>query len=179
MSNAKQTEPGGTAVKALAAAAASGAATYAVRKALATRNGHDDENAEQEGDEVRATESEADDSDYPEDEDEWEGSAEEEDEEAEDEEEEPTGDDDEDDVPEGSADEDDDSEESNGADRSSEKGSLRQLVDPSRLGSLSHLLVPVAGEAADSAGRYVAEHTSDAVQEQVVNRFIEAFEKAS
>jgi hypothetical protein len=39
--------------------------------------------------------------------------------------------------------------------------------------------VPLAAEAAGSAGRYVAEHTSDTVQKQVVGRFIEAFEKAS
>ena len=192
MGDSKEMEQGGTAVRALAAAAATGAATYAVRKALATRNGHDDETADEyeEDDEVSAKRKasdvgdEADDSEDSEDEDaeEFEGSAE--DDEAADEEREEE-DDDEDDVPENSADEgdeedeEDDPDESNGAGGSSGKGSLRQLVDPSRLGGLTHLLVPLAGEAADSAGRYVAEHTSDAVQEQVVNRFIDAFEKAS
>jgi hypothetical protein len=184
---------GGTALKALAGAAAGGAATYAVRKALASRNGHDDRNAdEHEGDEVSAegntsdeqAESEPDDAEYAGDEDEPEGSAEDDDL---DDGEESDGDDEDQDAPEGSADEededddseDDDSAETNGADGSSGKGSLRQLVNPSRLASLSHLVLPLAGEAADSAGRYVAEHTSNEVQQQVVDRFIDAFEKAS
>jgi len=152
MSESEEMEQGGTAVKALAAAAATGAATFAVRKALATRNGHDVD--------------EQDDSEYAEDEvdDEPESSAD--DEEADDEDE-----DYEDDDP--------DQEASNGSDRQSAKGALRQLASPSRLASLSHVLLPLAGEAADSAGRYVAEHTSDTVQKQVVSRFIDAFEKAS
>lgn len=45
MSEAEQTELGTTAVRAVTAAAVSGAATYAVRKTLAARNGHDDQNA--------------------------------------------------------------------------------------------------------------------------------------
>ena len=173
---------GGTALKALAGAAATGAATYAVRKALATRNGHDAD--EDEGGEVGEAEIEPDDSEYAEEEDEDgpEASADaEEGEEAE----EPDSDDGEQHAPEGSAGEEDEEYEDDDPDgpdasgRLTGKGSLRQLVNPSRLASLSHLLVPVAGEAADSAGRYVAEHTSDEVQQQVVNRFIDAFEKAS
>jgi hypothetical protein len=45
VSEAEQTELGTTAVRAVTAAAVSGAATYAVRKTLAARNGHDDQNA--------------------------------------------------------------------------------------------------------------------------------------
>jgi hypothetical protein len=188
MSHSKEMEQGGTAVKALAAAAATGAATYAVRKALATRNGHDDENAaEDEGDEVSTKRGsseeqaeESDNSEHVEDEDEDEPTDSTEDENIE--EAEADEDDERETAPEGSAeeededDEDDEPDESNGSGGS---GSLRQLVNPSRLASLSHLLVPLAGEAADSAGRYVAEHTSDAVQQNVVSRFIDAFEEAS
>jgi hypothetical protein len=193
MSEQEQVEEqnaGGTALKALAGAAATGAATYAVRKALATRNGHDAD--EDEGGEVSATrktsdeqaEIEPDDSEYAEEEDEDgpEASADAQDGE---ESEEPDSDDEEQHAPESSANEededyeDDDPDEPDASGRSTGKGSLRQLVNPSRLASLSHLLVPVAAEAADSAGRYVAEHTSDEVQQQVVNRFIDAFEKAS
>ena len=149
MSDAKETEQSGTAVKALAAAAATGAATYAVRKALATRNGHGEDEVNEE------PESSADDEDTD-------------DEDTEDE----------DDAPEDSADdEDDDSAESNGG--GSAKGSLRELVSSPRLASFSQLLVPLAGEAADSAGRYVAEHAPESVRKQVVNRFIDAYNKAS
>ena len=51
--------------------------------------------------------------------------------------------------------EDDDAEErtANATNRSGGKGSLRQLVNPGMLASASHLLLPVAEQAADSAGR--------------------------
>jgi hypothetical protein len=179
--------PTGT-VQALAAAAAGATATYAVRKAVGTRN--DDQNAdEHEGDEVSAksktsdeqAENETDDSEYAQKgEEEPEGSADDDLDDGDESDE----DDENQDAPENAADkddnyQDDDSAESSGTGASSGKGSLRQLVNPSRLASLSHLLVPLAGEAADSAGRYVAEHTSDTVQQQVVDRFIDAYEKAS
>ena len=78
-------------------------------------------------------------------------------------------------------DEDDDAEERtrNGLDRSGGKSSLRQLVDSGILASASHLLLPVVEQAAEAAGRYVAEHAPDAVRKQIVPRFIDAFEKAS
>lgn len=155
MSEQEEMEQGGTAVKALAAAAATGAATFAVRKALATRNGHADEH---EGDAQE-------DAEYAEDEGEDEPEA--------------SVDDGADDEDEDYEDDEPDEEASNGSERPSAKGAPRQLANPSRLASLSHLLVPLAAEAADSAGRYVAEHTSDTVQKQVVTRFIDAFEKAS
>ena len=175
----EQTDPGGTAVKALAAAAATGAATYAVRKALESRNGHDD--SEQGGDEEETSErdapedsAEAEEEDYSED-------AEDEDEEDEEEDLEPGDSAEEDEDEDDELDDDDQEEESmsNGSGSSSGKGSLRRLANPSRLASVSHLLVPLAGEAADSAGRYVAEHAPDPVRKIVVPRFIDAFEKAS
>lgn len=65
----------------------------------------------------------------------------------------------------------------NGSSRSS--GKIRQLATPSMLAGASQILLPLAEVAADSAGRYVAEHAPDAIREQVVPRFIKAFEKAS
>ena len=47
------------------------------------------------------------------------------------------------------------------------------------LAGASHLLLPLAEQAAGSAGRYVAEHAPDAVRKQIIPRFIDAFEKAS
>jgi hypothetical protein len=176
MSNTEQTELGATAVRALAAAAPRGAATNAVRKAMATRNGNDDQEAaghtDKEEDSNRtpsdeAPEEEEDDSEDGERGDESQGSAEEDH-----------------DQPEASADEGNEEAEDEDPDEGSSDGSsgltsLRRLADPSRLGNLSHLLVPLAGEAAESAGRYVGEHTSDSVQQQVVDRFVEAYEQAS
>jgi hypothetical protein len=128
-------------VKALAAAAATGAATYAVRKALAARDTHD-ASGENEDDET-ASERQA-----------PEHSAE-------------------------SADDDAEKRTSNGAGRSGGKSSLRQLVDPGMLASASPLLLPVVEQAAESAGRYVAEHAPDTVRKQIVPRFIDAFKKAN
>jgi hypothetical protein len=186
----EQTEHGTVAVRALAAAAASGAATYAVRKALATRNGHDEQGVDQENDaadtngepSAEAPESEQDDSEHSD-----ESMAESARPTAE---EEPnrSGQSDEDDggqhEPESSTEEGNEETEEDNVDEGSSNGSsglasLRQLANPSRLVNLSHLLVPLAGGAADSAGRYVAEHFSDRVQQQVVDRFVDAYEKAS
>lgn len=189
MSNTEQTEHGTAAVRALAAAAASGAATYAVRKALATRNGHDEQDADHKGDDVD-TNSEPSDEAEPDQDDsehgdesveESEASAGEADSDRGGESDEGDGDHQE---PEGSAEEANKEAEEDDHDGSSSNGSsglasLRQLANPSRLANLSHLLVPLAGGAADSAGRYVAEHTSDRVRQEVVDRFVDAYEKAS
>src|SRR5262249_32283047 len=64
---------------------------------------------------------------------------------------------------------------SNGSVRSRGQGLRRQPM----LGSLSQLLLPLAGEAADSAGRYVGEQPRAAVSEHVMPRCIDAFEQAS
>jgi hypothetical protein len=158
-------------VKALAAAAATGAATYAVRKALAARDTHDasDGNEDDEAaSERQAPEHSAESAD--------------DDEQADGLEEDDEGDEYE---AKGSADEDDheddDAEErtSDGSGRSGGKSSLRQLVNPGTLASASHFLLPVVEQVAESAGRYVAEHAPDAVRKQIVPRFIEAFEKAN
>jgi hypothetical protein len=146
MSDTEQTEFGTTAVRAVAAAAASGAATYAVRKALAARNGSD----EDQRDEVEAKQEDPEDSAAEDDEDSKEDEAE------------------------ASAAEDDEE-----AGPSEGKGALLRLVNPSRLAGASDLLLPLAASAADSAGRYVAGHTSDTVQQEVVDRFVDAYKKAS
>lgn len=177
---------GGSALKALAGAAAGGAATYAVRKALASRNGHDDEARDEAASKHEAPEDSAreeeDDSEYADDEDRLEDSAEEGDEGSE----ESEDSDEQEDEPEGSAEEDDedyddDSRErtANGSDRPRAKRSLRTLVNPSRLASASQLLLPLAEEAAGSAGRYVGEHAPETVREQILPRFIDAFEDAA
>lgn len=158
---------GGAVLKALAGAAAGGAATYAVRKALASRNGHDhsddestesnhsaiDDSAEDEQD---ASEDEDMDDEYPEDEYEEASAAS--------------------DVEY----EDDDSEEltAGSSDSSSRGGGLRGLVTPARLESASQLLLPLAEQAAGSAGRYVGEHAPETVRRQIIPRFIDAFEEA-
>jgi hypothetical protein len=43
----------------------------------------------------------------------------------------------------------------------------------------SQVIVPLTEEAADAAGRYVAEHAPDVVRERIVPRFIESFNDAS
>lgn len=73
----------------------------------------------------------------------------------------------------------DDEDENEESDRSGGKGSLRQLATPPMLAGASRILLPVAEEVADSAGRYVAEHAPDEVRDRIVPRFIKAFEKAS
>lgn len=156
---------GGTALKALAGAAAGGAATYAVRKALASRNGHDDSDQE--------------DGEFTDEQDVSEADEEDEDEGMEDE-------DLEDQYPEDEAEddagyEDDDSEEVTGgpSNGSSSRGGLRRLVTPARIESASQLLLPLAEQAADSAGRYVGEHAPETVRKQILPRFIDAFEEAT
>lgn len=176
---------GGTALKALAGAAAGGAATYALRKALASRNGHDKDARGEVASKHEAPEGSArdqeDDSEYA-DEDGLEDSAAEGDEDSEESEDSVERGDE----PEGSteADEDDDDDDSqertgNGSDRPGAKRSLRGLVTPSRLATTSQLLLPLAEEAASSAGRYVGEHAPETVREQVLPRFIDAFEEAT
>jgi len=43
----------------------------------------------------------------------------------------------------------------------------------------SDALLPMAEDAADAAGRYLAEHAPDIVRERIVPRFIQAFNDAS
>jgi hypothetical protein len=157
---------GGAALKALAGAAAGGAATYAVRKALASRNGHDHTETEDDERTEHSAEDEHDVSDAQDDE-------EEEDEYSEDE------------YPDASAEgdveyEDDDSDDvtAGSSDRSNGRGGLRRLVTPARLESATQLLLPLAEQAAGSAGRYVGEHAPETVRKQILPRFIDAFEEA-
>jgi hypothetical protein len=44
--------------------------------------------------------------------------------------------------------------------------------------SASHALVPMAEDAADAAGKWVAEHAPDVVKERILPRFIESFTDA-
>jgi hypothetical protein len=165
----------GVAARALVSAAAAGAATYGVRKAL-SRNDADDSGGGAEDD---SPASQGDEREGPSDEENEEG------------------------TPEARTDDDDDgddaSEDRSEADEEEEYDgdSERQVsgADPPRravaaesklksvssgaLASASHALVPLAEGAAEAAGRYVAEHAPDAVRDKLVPRFIEAFEKAS
>jgi hypothetical protein len=181
-------------VRAVAAAAASGDATYAVRKALAARDGSDEDQRDEVEAKQEDPEDSADEDDKDSAEDEPEASADEGDEDAAEEKAEASADegdeDSDEEKPEASADEgDEDSEEEKpeaSADEDDEesgssdgKGALLRLVNPSRLAGASDLLLPLAASAADSAGRYVAEHTSDTVQQEVVDRFVDAYKKAS
>lgn len=166
---------GGTALKALAGAAAGGAATYAVRKALVSRNGHDHSDREDDDttestfpsvDDSREEQQDVFDDDDAEDDD--------------------VGEDMDDEYPENSAEddveyEDDDSDEvtPGQSDGSSRRGGLRRLVTPARLESASQLMLPVAEQAAGSAGRYVGERAPETIRKQIIPRFIDAFEEAT
>jgi hypothetical protein len=57
----------------------------------------------------------------------------------------------------------------------SHAGSLLSTV----MDSVSGSLLPLAEEAADAAGKWVAENSSDVARERVVPRFIEAFNDAN
>lgn len=173
---------GGTAVKALAGAAAGGAATYAVRKAVASRHGHDeaphDEAASKHEDPEGSARDQEDDSEYAGNED----SAVDGDEDTKQSEDY----DEQEDEPEESAEEDDDGYDDDDPQEPKGNGSrpragrsLRTFVNPSRLASASQLLLPLAEEIAASAGRYVGEHAPGTLREQILPRFIEAFEEAA
>jgi hypothetical protein len=43
----------------------------------------------------------------------------------------------------------------------------------------AHVLLPIGEQAADSAGRYLAEHAPDDVRRRIIPRFIAAFEQAN
>jgi hypothetical protein len=45
--------------------------------------------------------------------------------------------------------------------------------------SASHTLVPMAEQAADAAGRWVADHAPEVVRERILPRFIDAFNEAA
>jgi hypothetical protein len=160
--------PTGTAVKALAAGAATAAATYAFRRVLSSRSGEDgqsrsdeDESPESFAEESPAGEGEADTD---------EASAEPERDDAE------AGERDE-------AEDDDTSEPDAGTaldvrGSGSAKSRLQQ-VSASALTAATPALVPLAERAADSAGRYVAENAPEVVKDHVVKPLIAAFEEAS
>jgi hypothetical protein len=157
--------------------------TYAGRKAVASRHGHDeaphDEAASKHEDPEGSARDQEDDSEYADNE----VSAADGDEDTKESEDY----DEQEDEPEGSAEEDDEGYDDddpqepkgNGSDRPRAGRSLRTLVNPSRLASASQLLLPLAEETAASAGRYVGEHAPGTLREQSLPRFIEAFEEAA
>jgi hypothetical protein len=168
MSEQEEQEKGGTgnftggAARALVSAAAAGAATYAVRKAL-SRNGTGRSSGEAEDDSPISRRDEPEDTMDDENEETDEAETDDEDDDAEE--------------------YDDDGEpQVSGTDpsrRLAAAESKLKSVSSGALTTATHALVPLAEEAAEAAGRYVAEHAPDAVREKLVPRFIEAFEKAS
>jgi len=69
------------------------------------------------------------------------------------------------------------------AGRLAEKGDGRSSVLSSAAErgwkAASGILIPIAEDAAESAGKYLAEHGPDIVRERIAPRFIEAFNEAS
>jgi hypothetical protein len=68
-----------------------------------------------------------------------------------------------------------------GKSRSSSKSNSPSLLASAAAGgwdAARDALVPIAEDAADAAGTYLAKHGPDFVTETIVPRFIEAFEKA-
>jgi len=66
-----------------------------------------------------------------------------------------------------------------GGGKASDLSSMVSSAGASAWDAASKALLPMAEEAADAAGRYVAEHAPDVVRERVVPKFIEAFNDAS
>ena len=156
----------GVAARALVSAAAAGAATYGVRKAL-SRNDADDSGGGAEDD---SQASQGDEPEGPSDEENEEGTPEAR----------TDDDDDGDDASEDRSEADDEEEyDADPPRRAAAAESKLKSVSSGALASASHALVPLAEGAAEAAGRYVAEHAPDAVRDKLVPRFIEAFEKAS
>ena len=84
----------------------------------------------------------------------------------------------------GSDDSDDDEEDDNGGRkrlrRKKSKGSSSIVgsAASSAWDSASHTLLPMAEDAADSAGKWVAENAPDVLKERILPRFIESFNNA-
>lgn len=74
---------------------------------------------------------------------------------------------------------------SNGSDngesskKSGDTGSLMKSVASGSWDAAQDAIVPLAGDAAAAAGKYLATSAPDVVKEQIVPRFIEAFNEAS
>src|SRR3954454_8126020 len=69
--------------------------------------------------------------------------------------------------------------EADGSRRSAAAGSKLQSVRSGALASASQALVPVAEQAAEAAGRYVAQNAPEVIRAKLVPRFIDAFGEAS
>ena len=70
----------------------------------------------------------------------------------------------------------------NGESKSKKSGNTQSLVMSVASGSwdaAQDAIVPLAGDAAAAAGKYLAANGPDVVKEQIVPRFIEAFNEAS
>jgi len=67
---------------------------------------------------------------------------------------------------------------SSGNSRSSGASSILSSAATSGWDAASGVLIPMLEEAAESAGKYVAEHGPDIVRDRIVPRFIEAFNEA-
>jgi hypothetical protein len=63
--------------------------------------------------------------------------------------------------------------------KGSDLSSIVSSAGASAWDAASKALLPMAEEAADAAGKYLAEHAPDVVRERVVPKFIEAFNDAS
>jgi hypothetical protein len=74
---------------------------------------------------------------------------------------------------------DDDAEDEDEAEPATGTRSKLQQVTSTALASAAPALTPFVERAADSAGRYVAEHGPEIVKDHVVPQFMHAFEKAS
>jgi len=164
--------PTGTAVKALAAGAATAAATYAFKRALSSRSdnaGHGDEDEEGSRESIR-NEREALGGDEGTDTEEMSAESERDDDQVGERDE---ADDHTEDAPEPGAGRSPDGPRGLG----SAKSKLQQVSSSALVGA-APVLLPVAESAADSAGRYVADHAPEIIKDHVVVPLIDAFEKA-
>jgi hypothetical protein len=62
--------------------------------------------------------------------------------------------------------------------RSSGASSILSSAAASSWDAAADVVIPIAEDMAESAGRYLAEHGPDVVRERIVPKFIEAFEDA-
>jgi hypothetical protein len=67
----------------------------------------------------------------------------------------------------------------NGESKSGDSQSLVSSIASGSWDAAREALVPLAADAADAAGKYLAQSGPDVVKEEIVPRFIEAFNKAS
>jgi hypothetical protein len=66
-----------------------------------------------------------------------------------------------------------------GSKRGSRNTSVLSSAASSAWDAASDMVIPVAEDAAEAAGKYLAEHGPDVVRERIVPRFIEAFNQAN